>query len=364
VAEEPTPEDMRQWDMKEHKKVVIPMKQYAKTVAVRMYTHLHSAAGENFVSSLLTASLNECPELLHWLMCDKAKLKLNPRLDYRRFYASANDQIPKFLRGVKNPYTLADIIVWDRKEVNKWNVLTGKGEKRSAAKQMHTVFVEVKYTSLDKKDTDKYKSFAKRTSGKGKNLKFVVISAHDKSAIARIKRGRGLSTPEKLWETLLFNTYGVKHVTYEELYEELCNHEESPQPVNQQYLILPILQEYLRLHFHPEDADLWDEYVKYYELIEPSEARQREIKKELVEDIRDIAAASDIRVPHPSIKRFNSIIFYGKKEKAQFGNDAPPGQFLVKINDRRVTFGDLRKPKAPTISDCLAKLRNEFEQIS
>ena len=165
-------------------------KDILEDVAFKIFSNLHSSANENFLSSLLAASLNESKEFMKkFLKRARVPARCFPNSD---FYAQANICIPKGLRGKGDAqYYRPDIFLLDGRFQEKWDNLRKKKNCKSWD-GIHAVIVEIKHTDLLSEDKKKYISFIRHTDGKCGNegVRFVILSSHTKRGLRKGERQR------------------------------------------------------------------------------------------------------------------------------------------------------------------------------
>jgi len=357
----------------------------APDVAAKLASDLHSAAGENIISSMLAACLNESEDFMKWFCHDKAEF-LHGNSNFGKLWATANDKIPRIVTDQIKPectYRRPDLIIWHREDEGSWRE-ADEGEddekKKAAMRKVRTIFVEVKQTSLDEYDKEKYKQFVQCISriwrGKSESVRFVIVSAHDKSTAKRIRNSRRRSDcteKERRWiELLKFQGGRIKpfHITFEEVFKELNENKRA----YRQCHIIPIFRSYMALYTAQVDDMSYRKSWKY--LVKYHRNDYAGLRRELVDSVRWIAIVTGISPERvwnleEKMKKANLITIKeqtGGKYRLSLSDEptdeVPQDELHVKIRKggRRIKF-HLGDDSADEIADNMPKVRDKLYKL-
>ena len=217
-------------------------------VAIHLSWNLHSAAGENIISSLLAASINESERFREWFLNE---IRYDGRHSRRQLYSEPNRDIvgiTRAIKGTRQEYRnqrfprYPDILIYDNNDDEHWRKLGEtnkngrlschkKGELSDVLDRIWVVFIEVKHTGLGE-DAGKYNNLINGLSSYDKpghlsnRHKFVVISSHSEKAKeridAKIANGERTTRDEKEWHRFFGReNEGVMHVTLASIYASI-----------------------------------------------------------------------------------------------------------------------------------------------
>jgi len=297
-----------------------------------LHHNLHSAATENLLTSILTASLNTDTKLLTWLIQEKAGL--NP--SGLKFRSTANDRIPPCMQHrVKagHRYIKPDVIIWARGRQKIWETLyklcynkNEKHEQTLAKKEVWAIFVEVKLNYLSQDDANKYITFIKKLSEDCPNCRFLLITTNSKNAIHN-KTTEDLAAWSKLESVLQQHKWPI--LTFEEIQDMIRTIKKPSDEAR-------VLEEYLDLMLHPECEALWQYAIK-----ESIPGQNDDLIYDLVTIIHDFARDAGIDVAsfkYQPRAKIQCITFINGKTTIQ---DSRPGYELsIRVDKHNwVNFG-------------------------
>jgi len=320
-------------------------------VAISLNWNLHSSAGENILSSLLAASLNNSSDFMVWFFKERCKIGMNDigmndRRNFKNFYAYTNDSIPYIFKcmGIKGKPVPSrpDILILHDGYRDQWKTVCrcNKREKsdfnkaKKAAIKTPVIFIEVKHTDLSEKDYKKYKSLLDSLSGLAekktksptlsKYHKFIIISSHNKKALERIIPNS--VGKDKLWYELTKSTDNkkrVKHITFEEIYDEIKNW-------GDECYILELFKLYLALYLGKNEDEIFKEYWR-----KVTKNKIYDLKWEIADYIHQLAKNAFIKDTNKNKLREEDIKYLHTIELLkQGGND-----YKIKFSTREHTKG-------------------------
>lgn len=246
-------------------------KEETQNFALALWNYLHSSAGENIISSLLTATLNESDDLRAWLIKRVTKHERN----CSKIHAAANCLFPKCL--IKNRNVHTDLMLWDCTRDAEWFKFENNKVRRKAkrlANNLWGIYIEVKHEWLQSDDAKQYEDCAKALKAVNNRFFFVLVSSHSKKAKERISEHKPKSSQVLNWHKV-FNNKKICHITFKEIYDQL---EQIENESSKNYLVLPIFREYLRLYLNPENIGHWRALFDYYK---KAEFKTKELRTDL-----------------------------------------------------------------------------------
>ena len=341
-----------------------------KKLAIQIYESLHSAAAEDFISSILSATLNESAEFKKQFICEWGGLHRN--FSGEGFYAKANDPLPKCFRGRKSKkskfkkrYLYPDILIWDERQNDDWDDVYGlKNKSSNKIDPLNAIFVEVKWDTVSDEDCEKFLEFLDKIE-RPPSLKFVLIMNLYDNKIEYITNNESNCVRYKKYENLhkLFNDERIKVVSFQEIYEFLCSIEKD---ISKMYSAR-LAKEYLSIFVDPATLLSWEYYY-------PKEKRDHRIKVELrndlVAEIFNLGIKSGFlfqqRRPSVNNEDANTLRFVESRSNPtfRFENIKRPSEMLiVSIPGTKNIIFDLTQDSPREISNKLNKCHSAFENI-
>lgn len=286
----------------------------SKALASAIYIDLHSSAGENFQSSLLAAAFNECDNFRKVVLNKWAGFHGN--LDRSPFWATANDLLPRCLRGPRKAahlYERPDIVLWDQRKQEDWDALEGYTNTQSAiAEGLHTLFIELKWDYVSPSDYEKLVGFLNRIN-KWRFMKFALVVSLEEKAVDRIRH-------EPRWEHekplhKLFNNGDVRVITHEAVAQALQSSIKNV-PKTVTFPATSFARDYFSILTRPESRALWTHLLGCYLDREES---QREIRDVILDSIFRIGLQVGYLPTYPKVKlaREANLLSFTDDRRAQ-----------------------------------------------
>lgn len=358
----------------------------APDVAAKLASDLHSSAGENIISSMLAACLNESEGFMKWF-CYKQKKLFHGNIDFEKLWATANDRIPQIVTDQIKPsctYRRPDIIIWHREDEESWKEADegdNQEKKKAAMREVRAIFIEVKKTHISDHEKDKYEEFVQCISrvwrGNPKSVGFVIVSSHDDSTAEKIRNGdlrhrSAYRAEERRWlELLRYSSGGIKpvHITLGEIFKELKENGKY-----RECHLIPLFKSYLAFYTAQVDDRSYRKSWEY--LIRLYGNNYAGLRKEIVESVRWLAAMTGIKSERERNleERMKAANLITIKEKAEgeyrlnlsdeAGDEFPEDELHVKIRKggRRIKFC-LSDGSADNIADNMRKVRDKLREL-
>lgn len=342
-------------------------------LARQFYRDMHSAAGENFLSSLMNSAINEDEKFRKWWL---VKAGYDKRFKADTYYSTANSTMPSCIKGSKRPkdckiYSRPDIIIQDRKEDEAWGELEKyKIQKKDLMQNLHGIFIEVKWTYISDGDYTKYLNFIDRIGSgkeKWKYLKFLIVTMLSEKRVQTICKGNH-DLPGYLRHFRDLSKKQIPIVSFEEIYKELGKIKSS-RPISL------FLHQYLQLHIDIGKENYWKWVNDWYKKFDPY-AQIEDLRFELVDCILEIALQSGY-LPQTSrikadAKGKNHLIF--KDNSVQYTKIDEDSLLRIDVydkNDKKHTVEIINIQYAPArkgfngnrIAEMLAEPISEIKEI-
>lgn len=340
-------------------------------LAAKVYEDLHSAASENFVSSLLAASFNESEEFRRWLI---RKAGLAKRWDAKDFHASANDTLFRGLRAKKKDdipqYTFPDVWLWKRGNQSFWDrlsemqtgSLTSQGTKRVPA-----IFIELKQGWVSKRDCRKYNAFLQGMKKEAFEFRFLLITSLDPNQIAFLKRLKGsyplLGKQGQLEDLLRRHEDYVQILTLKEVFEEFrdnCTTYDKPG-----CLAIQFTKYFLELLVDPTLERHWNAMLEYYDY--DRKKHSKALKIEITLAIQGLAIRQAFSETHTMRKYLEGVEYDSvnlqpnAKLKCNENGTTDKDILTVQIGECEKLKFNLMKDDAKKVSQKLKRARKYLE---
>lgn len=309
-------------------------------LARQFYRDIHSAAGENFLSSIINSAINENRNFRKWWL-NKAGYDKRTKSD--SYYSTANTAMPYCIMEHRRSnnyriYSRPDIIIQNSKENEIWEELDEyRNQKKKLMQNLHGIFIEVKWSHISQDDYNKYLRFINRIGSgkeKWKYLKFLIVTSLSKKRIHAVCNGSH-EIPGYLKPFKKLSKKNIPIISFEEIYEVLGR-------IKSSFPVSMLLHQYLQLYVDIGKKNYWKYVNDWYRKISPNNIQISDLRLELVDCILDIAFQSGYLPQSSRIKKDaegkNHLIFKGNSVKyKKIKNDSLLCIDIINHNNKKRT---------------------------